>query len=281
MDLLSIAETIWRHKLVTLPVLLLTVLGMVYVVAIREPVYEASSSYILINPPYPPTAEQIDRKPELGRIRSDNPYTRFADQSVVANVLARTVSKDQARQALVKAGADKRYVVEPSAEFGLTAPIVQITGVGSSAETAMATARRVSKAVIEELDRMQRAHGVDARYRITTQQLESPYRAELQASGLLRSLVAVLALGVVLLFVVVSVAEALGTRRVQREPLGGLGADPLGNGLFGDGRSNITNLQREAMWPEDLEPDHASSAPVSINRSRTLSSLEGQRGSKR
>jgi len=249
MDLLSIAETIWRHKLVTLPVILLTALGMVYVVAIKEPVYEASSSYILINPPSPPTAEQVDRNPELGRVRSDNPYTRFGDQSVVANVLARTVSKDQARRALVRAGADERYVVEPSAEFGLTAPIVQITGVGASADAAMGTARLVSKAVRQELARMQRAHGVDERYWITTQPLESPYRAELHASGLLRSLVAVLALGVILLFVVVSVAEALGTRRVVRKPLAGAGADPLGNGL-------LEGLEREP------------NAPVSISRAR-------------
>lgn len=264
MDLLSIAETIWRHKLVTLPVLLLTIAGMVYVVAIKEPVYEASSSYILINPPSPPTAEQIDRNPELNRIRADNPYTRFADQSVVANVLARTVSKDQARRALVRAGADERYVVEPSAEFGLTAPIVQITGVGASADAAMGTAKIVSKAVRQELARMQRAHGVDARYWISTQQLESPYRAELQASGLLRSLVAVLALGVILLFVVVSVAEALSSRRVARRPSSGAAADPLGNGL-------LAGL--------DGDPN----APVSINRSRagSVSSLGGQRGAKR
>ena len=248
MDLLSIARKIWRYKLLTLPVVLLTLCGAVYVVAIKQPVYEASSSYILINPPSPPTAEQIDRNPELGRIRSDNPYTRFGDQSVVANVLARTVSKDQARRALVRAGADERYVVEPSAEFGLTAPIVQITGVGASADAAMGTARIVSKAVRQELDRMQRAHGVDARYWITTQALESPYRAELQASGLLRSLVAVFALGVILLFVVVSVVEAFSTRRVARRPLAGAGADPLGNGL-------LEGLHRDP------------NAPVSISRS--------------
>ena len=57
MNLLSIARKIWRYKLATLPVVLLTLFGAAYVVAVKEPVYEASSSYVLINPPTPPTPE--------------------------------------------------------------------------------------------------------------------------------------------------------------------------------------------------------------------------------
>ena len=45
MDLLSIARKIWRYKLATLPVLLLILCGAIYVVALKEPVYEASSSF--------------------------------------------------------------------------------------------------------------------------------------------------------------------------------------------------------------------------------------------
>ena len=96
MDLLSIARKIWRYKLSTLPVLFLTLCGAIYVVAVKEPVYEASSSFILINPPAPPTAEEIARDPALGRINSDNPYTRFSDQSVVVEVLASSLTSPSA-----------------------------------------------------------------------------------------------------------------------------------------------------------------------------------------
>ena len=75
-------------------------------VAVKEPVYEASSSYILINPPAPPTPEDIARDPSLGRINSDNPYTRFADQSVMIEVLASTMASESAQRALLEAGAD-------------------------------------------------------------------------------------------------------------------------------------------------------------------------------
>jgi hypothetical protein len=45
-DLLSIARKIWCYKLVTLPVVVLALCGAVYVVAVKQPVYEASSSYV-------------------------------------------------------------------------------------------------------------------------------------------------------------------------------------------------------------------------------------------
>ena len=100
MDLLQISRKIWRYRIVTLPVIVLTLLGAFYVIAIKAPVYKASSSYVLINPPPPPTAEEIARNPALGRINPDNPYTRFSDQSVIVSLLSSSLSNDSARQAL-------------------------------------------------------------------------------------------------------------------------------------------------------------------------------------
>jgi capsular polysaccharide biosynthesis protein len=216
MDLLSIVRKIWRYKLVTLPVLLLTLCGAIYVVAVKEPVYEASSSFILINPPAPPTAEDIARDPALGRINSDNPYTRFSDQSAVVEVLTSSLASQSAQRALEKAGADPRYTVAPTSEFGYSSPIVQITAQGWSPEVAVRSARLVSDAVTRQLRQMQQSEGVDPKYRIRAQQLDTPDSAQLRASGQLRMLVAVLALGAVLLFVAVSVADALTTLRTER-----------------------------------------------------------------
>ena len=56
MNLLLIARKIWRYRLVTLPVIALTLLGLFYVMAVKAPEYKVSSSYVLINPPPPPTA---------------------------------------------------------------------------------------------------------------------------------------------------------------------------------------------------------------------------------
>jgi hypothetical protein len=232
MDLLSIARKLWRYRLLTLPVLALTFCGAVYVVAVKDPVYEASSSYILINPPPPPTEEEIARDPALSSVDADNPFTRFADQSVVVEVLASTLSTESARRALVDAGADSRYTVARASQFGYSSPIVQITGTGESPEAAVRTAELVGEAVTSELNRMQVARGVDSQYRIETQQVDAPDDAELRASGKLRSLVGVLALGTVLLFVLVSVADALATLRMERSERGArpwrAGEDELG-----------------------------------------------------
>ena len=216
MDLLLIARKIWRHKLVTIPVILLTLLGAAYAIAVKKPLYEATSSYLLINPPAAPTADEIARNPALGNVHYDNPYTRFADQSVVIDVLARTMSSDTARRALVKAGADPRFVVEAATRFGTTSPIVQITGTGATPQAAIKTAVVVGHGVTGELDRMQAAQKVDPKYRITSMQVEFPDGPRLQASGQLRMLVGVLVLGVVALFIVVSITDALESLARER-----------------------------------------------------------------
>jgi hypothetical protein len=215
-DLLMIARKIWRYRLVTLPVLVLTLCGAGYAVAVKEPVYETSSSYILINPPAPPTAEEIARDPTLGRVNADNPYTRFPDQSIIVSVLASTMGSEATRRALMEEGADPRYAVARSAEFGYSSPIVEISAAGSSPRAAIRSAELVSQAVSRELNRMQQAEGVDRPYRITTQQVDAPDSAVLRASGQLRTLVGVLALGAALLFVAISAADGLTTLRMER-----------------------------------------------------------------
>jgi hypothetical protein len=215
MDLLSIARKIWRYKLLTLPVILLTFCGAVYAVAFKDPVYEAHASYLLINPPAPPTPEKIAQDPSLRD--TDNPYTRFADQSVVVEVLTSSLSSESARRKLEDAGADNRYTVAPKATFGYSSsPIVEITGVGLSPHTAIRTAQVVGDALRRQLKRMQDDQGIAPEYAITTQQVEAPTDAELRASGQARMLVAVLAVGAVLLFVVTSVAEAVTGLRIER-----------------------------------------------------------------
>ena len=73
MDLISIFRAVWRHKLVTIPVILLTCLAAFYVIAIKAPIYQASASFALVYPPGPPTAAQIVANPKLAKINPANP----------------------------------------------------------------------------------------------------------------------------------------------------------------------------------------------------------------
>ena len=218
MNLLLAARKIWQHKLVTLPIIALTLAGAFYVVAVKSPVYEATSSFILVNPPEPPSLDEIDRDPSLLDVNSDNPYTRYSDQSVVAQVLASRLSSDAARKQLETRGADPGYTVAPSVEFGFTAPVVNVTGTGPTPQAAVRTAEVLNAAARKELNRMQEIQGVAEKYKIDTQQVVVPQEAQLKASGKLRMLVVVLALGAILLFIAITLIDAIKALRGDRPP---------------------------------------------------------------
>jgi hypothetical protein len=237
-DLLRISRKFWRYRIVTLPVIALTLLGAFYVVAIRAPVYKVTSSYVLINPPSPPSADDIARNPALGRINSDNPYTRFSDQSVIVSLLSSSLSSDTARQQLASEGADPRYTVAPDLQLGYSSLVVEITGVGSTPESAVKTAELVGAGLTRELSRVQASQGVDPSYMIKTQQVVAPDSPSLQVSSTLRPLVAVLAIGAILLLLVISAAEALDTLRAEWSKRDRREADPEGDSIEGPARND-------------------------------------------
>ncbi len=238
MDLLNISQKIWRYRLVTLPVIALTLLGALYVVAIKAPVYKVSSSWVLINPPPPPTADEIARDPALGRIDPNNPYTRFSDQSVIVSLLSSSLSNDSARKQLQDAGADPSYTVAPDVQLGYSSLVVEVTGVGSTPQAAVHTAELVGTALTREVDRVQTAQDVDPRYMIKAQQVVAPNSPKQQISSKLRPLIGVLAIGAILLLLAVSAAEALDRLRAewQERDLGGKGDE--GDAVGGTATSN-------------------------------------------
>jgi hypothetical protein len=195
MDLRLIARKIWRHKLITVPVLLMALAGAAYAITVKQSLYEASSTYLMVSPPAAPTAEQIARHPELAKVKADNPYTHFADQSVVIEVLKARMSAESVRGMLARAGADPRYRLRSATEFGVSARMFQVKALASTPEGAMRSAEVVGHAVVGELDRMQEARDVDRAYRIKAVQVEVPDGARRKASGPLRMLVGVLGLG--------------------------------------------------------------------------------------
>jgi hypothetical protein len=213
MDLIEIAGTFWRHKFVTIPVILLTLLGAVYIFKIKPPVYEADASFLLSVPPGPPTAAQIAADPKLGRISSNNPYTSYGNMSVAASVLVDLVTTPAAQQQLVDEGVDPRYEIAPNTEFGFSAPVIQITGIGSNAEEAIQSAKLVYAKAVAYLYVMQKQQGVNRLYMIKAIPLVLAEKAQQSASSKLRELIAVLGAGAVLLFVAVSVADAIERRR--------------------------------------------------------------------
>jgi hypothetical protein len=212
MDLTAIAKTIWRHKLVTLPIIALMFILAVYQVKLKAPVYQADASYILINPPNPPTAEQIAANPALGKLNSNNQLVGYGNLNIIVDLLAERLDTNAERQLLVAKGADSRYTIAPNTTY-LSAPIMDIVGVGSTAAEAMNSAKLVGDNMVSTLNSIQTQQGTSPKYWITAQQLAVPNRAQTQLSSRLRSLIAVLAVGIILLFVAVSTMNGVAERR--------------------------------------------------------------------
>lgn len=210
MDLLSIAQTTWRHKLLVLPVILLTLAGAVYVLKIKAPVYQASSSFLLINSPGPTNA-QIAAHPELQKMSPNNPYLNSGN-SVVADVVINLVTGPAAQRTLIKEGADPRYQIAPSPLYG-SPPILDILGIGASPQEAIRTSNLVLNEAVAELYKMQKSQGANDMYLIKPIVLTRASSAQSTVSGKLRTLITVLALGALMVFVVISAAQAIEKRR--------------------------------------------------------------------
>lgn len=212
MDLISIVQSLWRYKLFTIPVVVLTAIGALYLVKIKPPVYEAASSILLSNPEAQASDSQIAADPSLRNVSPFNTFANYGDLDVVANAAMELVTSASAQPALLSSGVDPRYQVALSTDYG-NPPIIDITGVGSNAQSAIQSASVLTSAIKTNLYQLQKKEGVNPFYMVTAIQLVTPDQAYKSASGKLRSIIAVLAIGALLLFVVISVADALEKRR--------------------------------------------------------------------
>lgn len=216
MDILSIFLALWRHKLAALLVFILTAGGVSYVVMVQPSQYETTATLLLVPPPGPPSNDAIAADPSLGGARFDNPYTRVYDPAVVISVVATFVGSEQTRDRLVQAGADRRYSIAQTARYGFNSPVVEIRSISKQAALAQQTAQMVIAAFQEQLTAIQASEGVDGRFHIGTRIVDPPGPGIVQASGKLRGMLAVVGLGILALFTVVSTADAIERAREDR-----------------------------------------------------------------
>jgi len=252
MDLLAVFRTFRRHWLAALPVLLLTLGCLTYVVFLRAPDYETTGNVVLISPPAAPLGD--DGKPILKTPagKTDNPLNRFGDQSVVVNIVSRTVSTDATREKLKAEGADPRYEIAA----GLNGPVAEITAVGTSSAQAVLTAQLVAESFVDNLAALQSAQGVDPSYMITTLPVEPPPDATPKLSSTMRLGVGVLGMGILAAFFVVSVAEARSNSKLQRaeaEAEAEAAAPATGDG-DGDGDDGWDDTGRSVHQPPPPAP---------------------------
>lgn len=252
MDLLALSRTILRHKVAVIPVLVLVLLGLVYVLKVKPPTYQSDASLVL-NIPQPPTQAQIQANPKLGKLDYYNPYLTLADEDplFVGDAVTDLVTSPSAQQALLAEGVNPKYQVSLSSDPG-SPPIINIVGVGTTAAEAESSARLVSTAALADLQSMQLRDGVTANSPalITAGALVKPTKATASISSKLRTLIEVLALGVIMLFVVISIAEAFSRRREEEYELDVPPAVKT--------RSLLSRDERDSREPADHTQEFAS-----------------------
>jgi Chain length determinant protein len=212
MDLLAMLASLRRHKWTALAIVVLTLGGMAFVAFGVPPRYESKALYVLVPPPGLPTEGQLKQDPGLAALNSNNPYLRLPNASVVADVLGQRVAGDNVRDELVAQGADKDYEIGPTNLVGGGLGI-EIVGTGGSAAAASRTLDLVTQRMLSELRRMQTVDGAADRYLITALPVDAPTEPVRLVTSTIRSIIAVAVAGLVLLFSVLSIAEAARLRR--------------------------------------------------------------------
>ncbi len=254
MDLLSISRVVWRHKLLVLPVIVLTFVAAFYFLAFSKPLYELTNDYVLAPPPTAPTAAQIAADPSLAKINPNgNVYARFYDQSIIADALVARMSSDQVQSALLKQGADPRNTITITSVNGTTEPGVEVLGTGSSAAEALKTSDLVGFALQSSLHDLQSAEGASPYYMFTAVQVASSGPPQVKLSSKLRSVLAVLGIGVLLIFIVVSLGDAIDKKRQERRS--------QAMRAMVDEIPSVGNHDSPSTWEPALVHDHPQSPP--------------------
>lgn len=215
MDLLALFTTLRRHKLIVLAVLAVMLGGNAYVAFGIPPQYESTAQYVLIAPPPAPTDAAIARDPSLGKVNTNNPYLRLPNPSVVVDVLAQRVSGDTVRRELISRGADENYTISATNSLG-SGLVISIVGTGTSDDSARRTLELVAESMKKELHGMQKVDGADDKYLFVALPINPPTDPIRKVTGTIRSAIAVSAACFVLLFGLISIAEAIGPRRTKQ-----------------------------------------------------------------
>ncbi|MFF1383705.1 chain-length determining protein [Arthrobacter sp. NPDC058288] len=220
MDPISVIKTLWRHKWVAMPVVVLTIAACVYVMFIGQRTYQATMTYALVTPKVP-TALELQNSPELAKVNGDNPYLRSPDSSLLSQVVITKLGAQETAKSLRERGLGTEYTVSQASSFG-SGMLLELRASGTSPEQAVDTAVALGNRLTTTLHDVQKINGADESYLFSALPVEGPGQAEEMFSSRLRTLIIVALGGVVLVFGAVSTARSLelasAGRRVREKP---------------------------------------------------------------
>jgi hypothetical protein len=242
MDVLSVLRLLTRHWRVTAPAALLTVLLIGAAFRSSSPTYESTGSIVLLPPPEAPDLEAA-AEPAPPPTVGQNPFARYGDLSVVADILARVLDSDSRQAEFESEGVTGYEVVANRLQRG---PVVDVTGQGPNPEAAMRSTEIVLNEVNAVLSELQEAEGADPDYFIHGASVDLPSTATAMYGSTVRTAIAALAVGALGTLGLAVLAEVIARRRAARPTVV---ADPVMSDAASLGTDTGTsNGSRKTGW---------------------------------
>ncbi|WP_320536993.1 chain-length determining protein [Pseudarthrobacter sp. IC2-21] len=217
MDPIAVLRTVWLHRIVALPIIVLTVLAAVYVYQFAPRSYESSSTYAMINPDIP-SEHDVLKNPQLGNLNPKNPYLRSSDPSLIVQVLLTKLNDSSTAGLLTSQGLSDEYTVSRGVG-GINGFLVDITGEGETPAKSIATTQALGQILQDYLYDAQKVNGADDAYLFSSLVVATPVKATEQFSSRLRALIVVFLAGVVMMFGAVSIARSMAVNKDRRKLL--------------------------------------------------------------
>lgn len=214
MDPISVLKTLWRHKWVALPMVLLTCAACAYVMFFAQRTYQATMTYALITPKTP-TTQELQASPKLAALNADNPYLRSPDRTLLAQVIITKLGSQDVAEQLQRQGLGTEYTVAQSSS-STSGMLLQLAASGTSPAQAVETAVALGQRLTSTLHDVQTINGADELYLFSALPVDGPGQAKEMFSSRLRTLIIVAVGGALLVFGAVSVARSVELSRARR-----------------------------------------------------------------
>jgi hypothetical protein len=277
MDPIAVLRTIWQHRIVAVPIVVLTALAATYVYQFAPRSYQSSSTYAMINPDIP-TQLDVLKNPQLGDLNRKNPYLRSSDPSLIVQVMLTKMNDSATADLLASQDLSDEYTVSRGVG-GINGFLVDITGEGETPEKSIATTQALGNLLQKYLHDAQKINGADDAYLFSSIVVVTPDKATEQFSSRLRALIVVFLGGVVMMFGAVSVARSMAVTKERRQLLSG---EPEGRAKRRQ-EPTANRFREEQTGPSDptvlaphLDGEHSQDEPKDLKatQGRRLTGLK-------
>lgn len=203
MDLLDWIAILFRRWWLTVPLLLLTLIGVGAAAFATPWTYEAKATAVLL------------ASPTQAKQAGGNPWLVFdGSLTVTAEVVGRELMADQTVTGLRGRGLTAEYQLGVAADSG--GPVLAVDVTGTSPGTTKATLDAVLAEIPRTLDQLQVQEGVKDKARIKVKVITSSPEATLVPTKKVRTLVMLLFMGIVFTVAVPLFVEVMVARRAGR-----------------------------------------------------------------